>query len=255
MAEVDCPTRMPAPSTPQTASSPGEAVTPRAVRAWFDTTYATRGLRYLRPPEAYPIYLQLLAAQPGERLLDVGCGPGLLLEAAARRGLRTTGVDLALVGLQMAQRRAADADLALGSAEQLPFADASFDLATCIGVLERVFDRPRAVAEFARVLRPGGRLCCMVRNAHSLSWRVRRVLGRQDHRSHQDAATLEQWSALFSAAGFAVDAVHIDQWWRQKLRRLWRGRPDFTRDEPIARPILPVQLALEFIFLLRKEAP
>lgn len=243
------------PSLTEPLATPGQTATPQQVRAWFDTTYATRGLRYLRPPEAYPIYLQLLAAQPGERLLDIGCGPGLLLDAATRRGLRATGIDLAHVGLLMARRRVADAELALASAECLPFASGSFDAATCIGVLERVFDRPRALAEFARVLRPGGRLCCMVRNAHSLSWRVRHALGRQDHRSHQDAATLEQWSALFMAAGFTVEAVHIDQWWRQKLRRLWRGRPDFARGEPIARPILPLRLALEFIFLLRKPAP
>ena len=230
------------------------AADPGAVRAWFDQTYSTRGLRYLRAAAAYPIYLQLLGARAGERLLDLGCGPGLLLEAARARGVSAWGIDLAGVALRMARARVPSAQLLLGSAERLPCADASFDLLTCIGVLERVFDRPRALAEMVRVLRPGGRLCVMVRNSDSLSWRLRRAFGRQDHRSHQDAASLEEWRAQFERAGFVVDAVHIDQWWRQRLRRLWRGRPDFARGEPVAQPILPLRLALEFIFVVRKPA-
>ena len=52
------------------------------VTRWFDETYRAKGLEYLRPLQAYPIYLQLLDARPGHKLLDVGCGPGLLLKAA-----------------------------------------------------------------------------------------------------------------------------------------------------------------------------
>ncbi|MEZ5967005.1 MAG: class I SAM-dependent methyltransferase [Planctomycetota bacterium] len=224
------------------------------VHAWFERTYRERGLRYLRPPAAYPIYLQLLGARAGQRLLDVGCGPGLLLGAARAREVAAHGIDIAPTALKMASQRVPSASVVLASATELPYADGSFDHVTCIGVLERLSDRPRALAEMARVLRPGGRLCCMVRNANSLSWRIRRGLRRQDHHSHQDAASLAQWREAFEATGFLVDTVHIDQWWRQRLRRLWRGRPDPTRDEPVARPVLPLRLALEFIFLLQRPA-
>ena len=222
--------------------------------AWFEHTYRTRGCRYLRPFAAYPIYLQLLDAKRGEALLDIGCGPGLLLSAAVSRGVTAHGIDVAPTALTMAQRRVAEVALARGSAMALPFADASFDILTCIGVLERVSDRRQALREMQRVAKPGARVCLMVRNAESLSWRLRRMFGRQDHDSHQDAASLPEWRALFGAAGFVVDAVHIDQWWRQKLRRLWRGRPDFAQAEPLAKPLLPLRLALEFIFLLRRPA-
>jgi SAM-dependent methyltransferase len=239
------------PTEPQTV---GAGSRPDAVISWFEHTYRTRGLGYLRPPAAYPIYLQLLRAQPGDRLLDVGCGPGLLLSAAVERGVEAVGIDVAGAALALARHRAGGALLLRGSAESLPFPSASFDFVTCIGVLERLSDRRAALVEIGRVLVPGGRICCMVRNAESLSWRLRRWLGRQDHRSHQDAGTLAQWRALFASAGLRIDAVHIDQWWRQRVRRLWRGKPDFRRGEPIARPILPLRCALEFIFLLRQDA-
>jgi ubiquinone/menaquinone biosynthesis C-methylase UbiE len=221
--------------------------------AWFEQTYRTRGYDYLRPFAAYPIYLQLLAAQPGEALLDVGCGPGLLLAAARQRGICGHGIDFAGAGLALARRDVPGARLARACTLALPFAAASFDLLTCIGVLERVHDRAQALAEMARVTKPGGRLCFMVRNAQSLSWRLRRALARQDHASHQDAASLAEWQSTFQRAGFGVSAVHIDQWWRQRVRRLWRGPPDYTQAEPVARPLLPLRLALEFIFLLRRR--
>jgi len=224
------------------------------VRAWFDRTYQTRGLSYLRPYAAYPIYLQLLAARPGERLLDVGCGPGQLLAAAVRTGLCAHGADVAPSGLRLARARVPKAALARACVEALPYRSGSFDLVTAIGVLERVIDRGRALDELRRVCRPHARLCLMVRNADSLSWRVRCALGRQDRTSHQDAATLAQWRALFEAHGFAIDAIHPDQWLRQRLRRLWRGHPAFGL-EPVARPVLPLRLALEFIFLLRVAGP
>jgi hypothetical protein len=45
------------------------------VRDWFDEVYATRALAYLRPPDAYPIFVQLLDHAAGQRLLDIACGP------------------------------------------------------------------------------------------------------------------------------------------------------------------------------------
>ncbi|MCA8954712.1 MAG: class I SAM-dependent methyltransferase [Planctomycetes bacterium] len=226
------------------------------VAAWFDRTYQTAGFKYLRPIEAYPIFLQLLDGKPGERLLDVACGLGLLLKAATLRDIQPTGIDISAAAIEIAQRFVPQADLRVGNVEQLPFADGAFDMLTCIGALERFLDRERALQEMHRVLTPTGRMCVMVRNAQGVGWKVwRKWLGQQNHTGHQDAKTLEQWRALLESQGFDVQGVYMDQWGRQKLRRLLRGfRPrDLTQPEPVARPLLSLRLAYEFILILRKR--
>lgn len=224
------------------------------VATWFEQTYRSAGFRYLRPLAAYPIFLQLLDTRPGEHLLDIACGPGLLLKAAVERGVRASGIDLARAAVDLARRFVPEADVRQGNAETLPFADDTFDCVTCIGSLERFLDRSRALREMRRVARPGARLCLMVRNADTLSWRLwRRALGRQNLRGHQDAGTLDEWRGLFEDQGFTVEQVHVDQWLRQRLRRILRGfrDPGPDRPEPVARPVLPLRWANEFVFVLR----
>jgi SAM-dependent methyltransferase len=95
----------------------------------------------------------------GARVLDVGCGTGKFARVAAERGLaKVWGVDPSPEMLGEARRRVPPSvGLKLGSAEQLPFKPASFDVAVLWTVVHLV-DRPRAFAEISRILAPGGRL-------------------------------------------------------------------------------------------------
>ncbi|MEO3862184.1 methyltransferase domain-containing protein [Acrocarpospora sp. B8E8] len=105
-------------------------------------------------------------AQPGERVLDVGCGRGASLFPAAERvgpeGF-VHGIDLAPgmvreAGRDIQRRGVSNARVTIGDAESLDFPDASFDAVQSGLVLFFVPDMPQAAAEIARVLRPGGRL-------------------------------------------------------------------------------------------------
>ena len=225
------------------------------IAAWFDETYRRRGLRYLRPPRAYPIFLQLLQAQPGERVLDVACGPGLLLKAAIARGLRADGVDVSAEAIGMAKQLVPQATVQVGNAEALPFADGTFDCVTCLGSIERFLDRQKALREVARVLKPDGRFCVLGRGPNTVSWRVwRQLLRQREVDSHQDALTLDQWRSLFGAAGFEVLDVLPDQWPRQRVRQLLPGgMPTPSRKESVSRGLLPIETANEFIFLMRRK--
>ena len=244
-------------SAPPSTELPTAAPRQREVAHWFDTTYSTQGLRYLRGPAAYPIYLQLTDAEPGERLLDVACGAGMLLRAADARGLVPNGVDLAPAGLALARRQVPSARLALANSQFLPFADASFDVVTCIGSIERFLDRRAALTEFLRVAKPGARFCFMVRNSKTLTWRIwRQWLGKQNTTGHQDALTMAEWRALFESLGFSIDRVLPDQWARQRLRYVLRGfrHVDPRSTERVASGVLPLDWANEFIFIMRKAS-
>jgi arsenite methyltransferase len=106
---------------------------------------------------------QALAAAPGERVLDVGCGPGFycveLSEEVGPSG-SVVGVDSSSAMLALARNRCAGRDnveLREGEATALPVDSGAFDAAVCVQVLEYVADVRAGLAELHRALRPGGR--------------------------------------------------------------------------------------------------
>jgi SAM-dependent methyltransferase len=107
-------------------------------------------------------FFNRLNIPPGTRLLDVACGAGQLTLPAARRGIRVTGLDLAENLVKQARDRAAAEGLEIeidqGDAENLPYADESFD--AVMSLFGSMFaPRPELVAaEMIRVCRPGGRI-------------------------------------------------------------------------------------------------
>ena len=224
-----------------------------AIRQWFDRTYRTKGLAYLRPAEFYAIFLEYLEVRPGQRLLDLGCGPGLLLGQALARGAGAWGIDLSGTALALARGQAPGARLQAGNAEALSFRDGSFDCITCIGTFEHFLDGERALAEMRRVLRPEGRICVMVPNSRTLKWQLEgELLGRHARDSHERAAPLEAWREVFAGNGFLIDRVHRDEWPAYRRRRLLGGgRRGFAAAGLRARHLLPLSFANQFVFLLR----
>jgi len=108
------------------------------------------------------------AISPSQRVLDVACGTGVLAREAARRVAPTgqvVGLDRNEGMLAVARRIAPDVDWRLGQAETLPFADDGFDAVVSQFGLMFFEDRPRALREMWRVLRPGGRLAVAVWDA------------------------------------------------------------------------------------------
>ena len=109
----------------------------------------------------------------GKSVLEVGCGTGLILERLGQVAARTVGVDLSPGMLEHARSRGLEVHEA--SATELPFEDASFDVACSFKVLAHVEQIDRAMAEMARVVRPGGRVVAEFYNASSLRALVKRL--------------------------------------------------------------------------------
>jgi ubiquinone/menaquinone biosynthesis C-methylase UbiE len=122
-----------------------------------------------------------LLGQPPGSVLDCGMGPGRLLVELERGGWSVAGIDISdeMVGLARARLPRSADRLLQGTAESLPFPSASFDAVVATGVFEYVEDLPRALAEVARVLRPGGLFVVSMPNTRAIGtfWRHRVVYG------------------------------------------------------------------------------
>jgi ubiquinone/menaquinone biosynthesis C-methylase UbiE len=92
----------------------------------------------------------------GTRLLDVAAGPGSLTREAARRGAHAVGTDIAPAMIELARKQHPGLDFQEASADALPFADGSFNAVVCAFGMGHFPEAERVIAEFIRVLTPGG---------------------------------------------------------------------------------------------------
>ena len=142
-----------------------------------------------------------LALEPGARVLDVACGTGGVALRAARAGADVVGIDISPDQLAKARSAAAAEGLAIrfdeGDCQQLPYADAGFDVVASVFGVPFAPDHALAAAELARVCRPGGRLALT-------AWRE------------------DDWSRLHAKAGRpAAPEADATEWSREEhLREL-----------------------------------
>src|SRR5919106_2563108 len=102
--------------------------------------------------------LDELKVRDGDRLLDVGTGPGLVAAAAAERGADVIGIDFSEAMVLEARRRYPDLEFQEGAAESLPFEDGQFDAVVANFVLHHLGQPEQALREAFRVLRGAGRM-------------------------------------------------------------------------------------------------
>jgi 2-polyprenyl-6-hydroxyphenyl methylase/3-demethylubiquinone-9 3-methyltransferase len=134
-------------------------------QTWWDESAFLHLLKAMVNPWRVPYFKQALIQHYGQdlsrvRLLDIGCGGGVLTEEFASLGCQVTGIDISPRSIEIAQAHAAigglSIDYRVGSGTNLPFDASSFDAVSCCDVLEHIRDWKQVIAEAIRVLLPGG---------------------------------------------------------------------------------------------------
>ncbi|HVH73950.1 MAG TPA: methyltransferase domain-containing protein [Stellaceae bacterium] len=186
------------------------AVSERVRQRWSARRYAETA--HFVPALGAPV-LELLAPQPGERILDLGCGDGILTQQIAAAGAAVIAVDAAPDMVAAARARGLDARLVGG--QELAFA-AEFDAVFSNAALHWMRPIERVLAGVQRALRPGGRFVGEM-GGHGNIAAVRVALDAVLKRRGRSAQSLSPWyfpsagafREKLEAAGFAVDEIAL----------------------------------------------
>ena len=199
-------------------------------RRWWDPDGPQRPLHELNPARLG--YVSGRCALASASVLDVGCGAGLLSEAMAREGARVTALDLAPELIDVAKLHLLESglqvDYRLVSVEALASqSPASFDVVTCMEMLEHVPDPGSVLCACARLLKPGGKLFVSTLNRTPLAFAVAIVgaeylagllpRGTHNYKSFIRPAELSRWLRdagfdLEDISGLAYDPVRRKAW-------------------------------------------
>jgi 2-polyprenyl-6-hydroxyphenyl methylase/3-demethylubiquinone-9 3-methyltransferase len=150
-------------------------------QSWWDPAGPSKPLHELNPLRLR--YVDRAASLRDARVLDVGCGGGILSEAMARSGARVLGIDLSQAVLDVAELHALEAKLAVEykaiAAEELAAANpGSFDLVTCMEMLEHVPDPAAMLSALATLAKPGGNVIVSTLNRKPMAFAVA-ILGAE----------------------------------------------------------------------------
>lgn len=141
-------------------------------------------------------------------VLEVGCGPGLVLERIEPLARRAIGIDLDAEMLEEAMARGLE--VVEGDARALPFADEAFDVVCSFKMLAHVPNVEKAVREMVRVTRPGGHLLLEFYNPMSMRYLAKRV-ARYDVLANQDVerAAYTRWDPPFEVERWLPEEVDL----------------------------------------------
>ena len=205
------------------AGAPAANVDPRELakfsalaHRWWDPTSEFRPLHEINSLRLGHIE-RLVGGLGGKRVVDVGCGGGILAEAMARRGALVTGIDLGEKPIKVAQLHALETgvrvDYRLQSAESMAEEQpAAFDVVTCMEMIEHVPEPASTIAACARMARPGGHVVfsTLNRNAKSFLFAIvgaEYVLGLLPRGTHEYARFIRpsELAAWAREAGLTVE--------------------------------------------------
>ena len=207
--------------------------------------------------------LELLASRirPGERVLEVDCGPGVLASKMRERGADVTATDLSAVAVARARAKGIPAQQVDLDSAPLPFPDGAFQVVVSNSAIEHRFFHERSFDECARVLEPGGRfLLCLPNIAHWLCrWWILR--GRFPYLPHAPTDimhlrffTIHEAIALCQARGLVVEEIDGSaSLWARDFYPAWVRRRQLRGIYTWLAHRWPSLFARDFVLVARKK--
>ncbi|MBN3561056.1 class I SAM-dependent methyltransferase [Aliamphritea spongicola] len=160
------------------------------------------------------LIMQLVQPQPGEHILDAGCGSGIFTEPLVTAGASITGIDVSRPMLEWAEKRLPEQQFLAADICDLPFADGHFDKTVSITALEFIEDAQRAMDEMWRVTKPGGLMVVATLNGKS-PWAARRkakaAADKDSLFNHAWFRTPQELAELMSVSGEIHTAIHFEK--------------------------------------------
>jgi len=186
------------------------AVKRPAIRSYYDERYGSQSLdAFPEDPARHRVWLSGLLSdvEAGDTVLDFGCGVGYVCSQFATLDGDVTGIDISPIAVDIARQREPRATFVEARTDAaLPFAADTFDIVTCLGVLEHIPDPAPIVAELRRVAKPGAHSVWVVPNARSpFFW-----FGHGTGQVEEHPRTLSEWRDLLVDGGWQVERVRRD---------------------------------------------
>jgi SAM-dependent methyltransferase len=185
------------------------------IKRFYENVYHVNLPERTSSTRHYKKLAEFLQIKPGESVLDIACGIGEWLKACEEKQAHVSGIDLALPAIELCQR-SMTGDFHVGTAENLPFPSANYDVITCLGSMEHFVDPLAAIREMIRVAKSEARFVILVPNADFLTRKLKLYSGTQQVDAKEDVKTLVEWNNLFEMGGLKVVKrwrdLHVLSW-------------------------------------------
>jgi len=150
----------------------------------------------------------VFSPKAGLKVLDLGCGPGIILGMLEETGANLWGIDVSLSAVEIAKKRVSKPDQVIAEdAAHLPFKDNEFDHILAWGVIEHFPSIPSTLKEICRCVKPGGSAVIMVPNAYyyKFIWdTLRKGTGPRKLQEIEALYSFKEWKDLIEASGLKV---------------------------------------------------